>query len=131
MDAEAAVRSRFALLNKVLDERSRRLLVAAESKAWGRGGVSAVSRATGVSRPVIRRGLGELQQSTAAPAGRLRRAGGGRKKAAEKDPALLAELEKLLEPATRGDPESPLRWTCKSVRKLAAELPRHCAKAAF
>ena len=124
MDAEAAVRSRFTLLSKVLDERSRRLLVAAESQTWGRGGVSAVSRATGVSRQVIRRGVAELQQPTAPPAGRIRRAGGGRKKAAEKDPALLAELEKLLEPATRGDPESPLRWTCKSVRKLAAELQR-------
>ena len=112
------------MLNKVLDERSRRLLVAAESKAWGRGGVSAVSRATGVSRQVIRRGLAELQQPVVPPAGRIRRPGGGRKKAVEKDPALPAELEKLLEPATRGDPESPLRWTCKSVRKLAAELQR-------
>ena len=112
------------MLSKVLDERSRRLLVAAESKAWGRGGVSAVSRATGVSRQVIRRGLGELQQPAAPPAGRIRRPGGGRKKAVEKDPALLVELEKLLEPATRGDPESPLRWSCKSVRKLAAELQR-------
>ncbi len=124
MDAGAAVRTRFALLNKVLDERSRRLLVAAESKAWGRGGVSAVSRATGVSRQVIRRGLAELQQPVAPPAGRIRRPGGGRKKAVEKDPALPAELEKLVEPTTRGDPESPLRWTCKSVRKLAAELQR-------
>ena len=112
------------MLSKVLDERSRRLLVAAESKAWGRGGVSAVSRATGVSRQVIRRGLGELQQPAAPPAGRIRRPGGGRKKAVEKDPALLVELEKLLEPATRGDPESPLRWSCKSVRKLAAELQK-------
>ena len=112
------------MLKKVLDERSRRLLVAAESKAWGRGGVSAVSRATGVSRQVIRQGLAELQQPVLPPAGRIRRAGGGRKKAVEKDPALLAELEELVEPTTRGDPESPLRWTCKSVRKLAAELQR-------
>ena len=124
MDAGAAVRTRVALLKKVLDERSRRLLVAAESRAWGRGGISAVSRATGVSRQVIRQGLAELQQPVAPPAGRIRRPGGGRKKAVEKDPALLAELEKLVEPTTRGDPESPLRWTCKSVRKLAAELQR-------
>ena len=124
MDAGAAVRTRVALLKKVLDERSRRLLVAAESRAWGRGGISAVSRATGVSRQVIRQGLAELQQPVASPAGRIRRPGGGRKKAVEKDPALLAELEKLVQPTTRGDPESPLRWTCKSVRKLAAELQR-------
>ena len=85
------------MLNKVLDERSRRLLVAAESKAWGRGGVSAVSRATGVSRQVIRRGLAELQQPVVPPAGRIRRPGGGRKKAVQKDPALPAELEKLVD----------------------------------
>ena len=83
-----------------------------------------MSRATGVSRQVIRQGLAELQQPVASPAGRIRRPGGGRKKAVEKDPALLAELEKLVQPTTRGDPESPLRWTCKSVRKLAAELQR-------
>ena len=122
MHAGAGVRTRFAILKELLDERSRRLLVAAETKAWGRGGVSAVSRATGVSRQVIRQGLAELQQPVAPPAGRIRRPGGGRKKAVEKDPELLAELEKLVEPSTRGDPESPLRWTCKSVRKLAAEL---------
>ena len=119
------------MLKKVLDERSRRLLVAAESKAWGQRGVSAVSRATGVSRQVIRQGLAELQQPVVPPPGRIRRPGGGRKKAVEKDPTLAAELEKLVEPTTRGDPESPLRWTCKSVRKLAAELQRRGHKISY
>jgi transposase len=122
MDSLAAVRRRFAELEKVLDERSRRLLVAAESKAWGPGGISAVSQATGVSRPVIRQGLKELGQPPASPDGRIRRPGGGRKKAKEKDPTLIVDLEKLVDSTTRGDPERPLRWTCKSVRKLAEEL---------
>ena len=124
MDALAGVRRRFTVLEQVLDEKSRRLLVAAESKALGRGGISAVSRATGVSRQVIRQGLRELEQSPTPPAGRIRRPGGGRKKAKQKDPTLVADLEKLVEPTTRGDPESCLRWTCKSVRKLAEELER-------
>jgi transposase len=124
MDGLEAVRVRFAALGPVLDERSRRLAVAAESKAWGPGGISAVAKATGISRQVIRRGLQELVESPEAPAGRIRRPGGGRKKAKEKDPTLVADLEKLLEPVTRGDPESSLRWTCKSVRNLADELER-------
>jgi len=116
------VRDRFRLLEVVLDERSRRLLAAAESKAWGLGGISAVSRATGMSRQVIRQGLKELLQPPSHPAGRVRRPGGGRKKAEHKDTALLADLEKLVEPTTRGHPETCLRWTCYSVRKLAADL---------
>ena len=115
MDDSAKVRDRFGFLQAVLDERSRRLLAAAESKAWGRGGISAVSRATGVSRQVIRQGLKELSQPPAHPAGRVRRPGGGRKKAKHKDTALLADLEKLVEPSTRGHPETCLRWTCNSV----------------
>jgi hypothetical protein len=122
MDALAAVRRRFTALEPVLDEKSRRLLVAAESKTLGPGGISAVSKATGVSRQVIRQGLRELQQPPRPPAGRIRRPGGGRKKAMQKDPTLVADLERLVEPTTRGDPESCLRWTCKSVRKLAEEL---------
>ncbi len=120
----AGVRNRFRALEGVLDERSRRLLVAAESKVWGRGGISAVSQATGVSRPVIRQGLKELSEPAVAPPGRIRRPGGGRKKAKQKDPTLVADLEKLVEPTTRGHPETCLRWTCKSVRKLAEELHR-------
>ncbi len=124
MDSVAAVRDRFASLGKVLDERSRRLLAAAESKAWGRGGISVVSEATGVARQVIRRGLAELELPPTPPSGRVRRPGGGRKKTVDTDETLLADLEKLIEPTTRGDPESALRWTCKSLRKLAAELHR-------
>jgi hypothetical protein len=124
MDSVAAVRDRFASLGKVLDERSRRLLAAAESKAWGRGGISVVSEATGMARQVIRRGLAELELPPTRPSGRVRRPGGGRKKTGDTDETLLADLEKLIEPTTRGDPESALRWTCKSLRKLAAELQR-------
>ena len=121
----AGIRFRFTALAAILDERSRRLLVAAESAAIGRGGIAAVSTATGVSRPVIRKGMAELKQAVSAPPlGRVRRPGGGRKKAIERDPKLQQDLERLVEPVTPGDPESPLRWTCKSVRKLAAELNR-------
>jgi transposase len=115
---------RFKTVGRVLDERSRRLVAAAESKALGRGGVSAVSRATGISRQVIRQGMAELSEVAVHPPGRVRRAGGGRKKTVTQDPSLLRDLELLVEPVTRGDPESPLRWTCKSLRKLAEELQR-------
>jgi len=124
MDALTAVRQRFAALDPVIDERTRRLLVAAESSALGAGGISIVSQATGVSRQVIRQGLRELQEAAVPPAGRIRRVGGGRKKSKEKDASLVADLERLVEPLTRGDPESSLRWTCKSVRNLADELKR-------
>ena len=116
MDAMAGIKERYSALRQVLDERSRRLVVAAESLAWGRGGLSVVSRATGVSRRVIRQGRAELKQPVVRPAGRIRRPGGGRKRLAEKEPLLAEDLERLVEPVTRGDPESPLRWTCKSVR---------------
>jgi transposase len=113
---------RFAAVRDALDERSRRLIAAAESQAIGRGGISAVSTATGMSRQGIRQGLRELKQPSAWVPGRVRRPGGGRKKAVDRDPSLKSELEELLESTTRGDPDSPLRWTCKSVRKLTAEL---------
>ena len=122
MDALAGVRQRYAALDELLDERSRRLVVAAESKAWGAGGISAISQATGVSRHVIRQGVLELDQPAERPEGRIRRPGGGRKKAKEKDPTLVSDLQQLLESTTRGHPETCLRWTCKSVRKLAGEL---------
>src|SRR5690348_12877346 len=88
----------------------------------GWGGISAVSRATGLSRKAISHGIKELQEGGGASKGRMRRTGGGRKTTASKDPSLGEDLERLVEPVTRGDPESPLRWTWKSVRKLAAEL---------
>src|SRR6516162_6674452 len=122
MDAMAGIKERYSALRQVLDERSRRLVVAAESLAWGRGGLSVVSRATGVSRRVIRQGRAELEQPVVRPVGRIRRPGGGRKRLVEKEPLLAENLERLVEPVMRGDPESPLRWTCKSVRRLAEEL---------
>ena len=122
---EAGIRHRYQALAPVVDERTRRLVVAAEALAIGRGGQVAVARATGVSRPTIRRGIRELRQpETAADAGRIRRPGGGRKRTVERDPSLREDLDRLVEPTSRGDPKSPLRWTCKSVRQLAAELKR-------
>ncbi len=125
MDELALIKRRFEVLQGFLDERMRRLVVAAEAEALGYGGVSVVSRATGVSRQSISAGVAELRQMRAEGprlTGRIRRPGGGRKRAVEKDPTLLGDLERLVEPVTRGDPESPLRWTCKSVRRLAEEL---------
>ena len=122
MDRDAAIKERYARLTAVLDERSRRLLVAAESQVIGRSGITAVSKATGVSRRVIRQGMAELTNPSVLPSGRVRRPGGGRKKAIDRDPALKQDWEELLESTTRGDPEAPLRWTCKSVRNLSAEL---------
>jgi Rhodopirellula transposase DDE domain len=122
---EAEIKLRFSRLEGWLDEHTRRLWAAAESVAHGRGGISLVARASGVSRRAIAVGLAELKRKP----NRSRRAhlpvrqkGGGRKKASVKDPNLLLDLERLLEPVTRGDPQSPLRWTCKSVRNLAEEL---------
>ena len=105
----------------------RRLVAAAEAKAAGYGGVSLVSRATGVSRRAITVGLEELKNpglgsGSRRITARVRKIGGGRKKATAQDVTLLSDLERLIEPLTRGDPESPLRWTCKSLRKLAGEL---------
>src|SRR3954451_20757838 len=119
-----AIRRRFELLGPHLDERTRRLLAASEAMANGRGGASTVARATGVSRRVIGEGIKELTNGPPAGMVRIRRPGGGRKRMTDTDPTLREDLERLVEPVTRGDPESPLRWTCKSLRKLAAELCR-------
>lgn len=123
MTDEEKIRSRFKLLAPYLDERTRRLAVAAEAKVIELGGISVVSRATGVARLTIRRGLEELTVPPSAHSG-IRESGGGRKKTVDVDPTLKADLEKLLKPTERGDPESPLQWTCKSVRRLAQELKR-------
>ena len=116
---------RFDLISWTLDERLRRIVCAAEAKVLGYGGVTAVSQATGVSRRAIHAGLKELAERP--PGGepsdrRIRRPGGGRNKVTDLDPTLMSDLESLVEPVTRGDPESPLRWTTKSLRRLADEL---------
>jgi transposase len=121
-EAEEAIKRKFELLAGELNERTRRLTAAAEAMALGWGGISAVARATGVSQRAIQQGIKELQAERVLSQGRIRQAGGGRKTTVSKDPSLCQDLERLVEPVTRGDPESPLRWTCKSVRKLAAEL---------
>jgi hypothetical protein len=123
---ETRIRKRFELLKNKLDEKTRRCVVAAEAVAIGFGGASVVSRATGVSRRAIRQGTQELKEqwTPIGRGGRMRRPGGGRKRTTTMDPALRKDLEALVEPTTRGDPESPLRWTCKSVRHLAEELKR-------
>jgi transposase len=122
-----AIKTKYTSLEPVLDERARRLWAATEARAIGWGGISQVSEATGLSRITIKAGLSELDlpvtpdgRNVARP--RLRRAGGGRKPLINHDPDLLRDLETLVDPLTRGDPMSPLRWTCKSAAKLAAEL---------
>jgi hypothetical protein len=123
------IQKRFRSLSRFLDERMRRLVAAAESEAIGYGGVSAVARATGVSRRAITEGMKELRRrkvrpEARSPEARMRRKGGGRKRTIDKDRTLAEDLDRLVDPVTRGDPESPLRWTCKSVRRLAEELQR-------
>ncbi len=124
MDNVTAITERFNLLSGQLDERGSRLLAAAEAIAAGRGGVSIVSRATGMTRRAIAAGKRELEESPELKksGAKIRKAGGGRKKESVSDPTLISDLEGLIEPLTRGDPESPLRWTCKSVRRLEEEL---------
>ncbi len=125
--ATARIRRKYRIVALELDERRRRQWAAAEARDAGWGGVSLVARATGLSRPTIIAGLRELQlpaAQRAAAAQRVRRPGGGRRAVTATDPTLLAALMALIEPATRGDPDSPLRWTCKSTAKLADELTR-------
>jgi len=119
---EESIGERFRALAGELNERQRRLWAAAEARACGYGGIAAVARATGISEGTIRRGLEQLGSGERPERGRVRRPGGGRKPLTETDPTLLEDLERLLEPDTRGDPESPLRWSAKSVRQLAAAL---------
>ena len=128
-DAQAIerIRTKYRSLEPEMDERLRRQWAAAEARDVGWGGISAVAQATGLSRTTITAGLRELalpEQERVIEAYRVRRPGAGRKSVTETDPGLLAALEALIEPTTRGDPESPLRWTCKSTRRLAEELRR-------
>jgi len=122
MTTEEAIRRRYEAISGSLNEALRRRWAAAEAQAVGYGGVTIVAKATGLSMATIRKGVNELRDNLEAPLGRIRRPGAGRKKAEEKSPDILRELEELVEPHTRGDPESPLRWTCKSTHKLAEEL---------
>jgi hypothetical protein len=130
MSTLESVRSRFEALRPLMDERMCRLWAGAEARALGYGGITLVARATGMMRKRVAAGLGELAQlASESPAGdplrsRIRRPGGGRKPLTETDPTLLRDLDALVDPVTRGDPQSPLRWTCKSSARLAAELNR-------
>jgi hypothetical protein len=119
---EAVIQRKYMAIKGSLDERSRRLWAAAEAREAGRGGFAAVVRATGMSSRTLARGLRELQSPPVLPGGRIRRSGGGRKPTKVLEPGLVEALDKLVEPSMRGDPESPLRWTCKATRRLAAEL---------
>ena len=122
------IRRKYVAIVPVMDERTRRQWAAVEASALGWGGVTAVAEATGLARNTIKAGMQEVAHRAAYPEepveDRIRRRGGGRKRLTETDPQLLAALEALVDPATRGDPESPLRWTCKSTAKLAEELTR-------
>src|SRR5579872_5820467 len=122
MNMTEAITTKFTLLAPALDEHTRRLWAAAEALALGHGGQSLVAAATGLSRDTIRAGQRELLGASGPGPGRIRRAGGGRKKTVITDPTLLDDLVSLVEPTSRGDPESPLRWTLKSVPTLTAEL---------
>lgn len=123
LELEATIVEKYAAIQPLLDERARRLWAATESRAIGFGGDSLVSAATGLSRPTIRKGRAELDAGAIEP-GRIRRPGGGRQSLEQSQPGLKKALEKLVDPITRGDPCSALRWTCKSRAKLAAALSK-------
>jgi hypothetical protein len=122
MDDIGPIREKYKALAAELDERARRIWAATEARALGHGGVVLVSRATGIARSTIARGLKEIEARDIAGPGRVRRPGAGRKQALHKCPRLLDDLEALVEPNASGDPQSPLRWTSKSVRRLAEDL---------
>lgn len=122
-ETEALLAAKFEVMLPHLDERQRRLLLGAEARTLGHGGIRLVAKASGVAEATVSRGVSELEAGQ-APLGRVRRAGGGRKRLADSDPDVVAALLALVEPDVRGDPMSPLRWTTKSTRKLADELTR-------
>ena len=131
MVSRTELRAKYQALASRLDEATLRLWAATEARSLGRGGVSAVAGASGLSRTTIYAGLEELKArkprrsgTPSEAAARIRAPGGGRKRLTTKDPTLLRALEALVEPVTRGDPQSPLRWTCKSTTRLAVELNR-------
>jgi hypothetical protein len=122
MVEESAIRERWLIVGDELDERGRRMWAAAEARSHGRGGIAAVVRATGISAATVRRGIAEVASGERAPAGRVRRAGAGRRSIEEREPGFREALLGLIEGATRGDPESPLLWTSRSVAKLTEQL---------
>src|SRR5690242_14619910 len=122
-EAAQVLAAKLAVIFPHLDERQRRLLMGAEARALGHGGIRLVARAAGVRQATVSLGVEELD-SGEEPLGRARRPGGGRKRAADLDPGLVPALLALVEPGERGDPMSPLRWTVKSTRNLAGELTR-------
>jgi transposase len=123
MGEHRIIREKYKALGGILDERGRRIWAAVEARSLQRGGISKVAQATGLSRTTIHVGFKELESGNAsAPPGRIRKKGGGRKPLTHHAPDIIKALDALVEPTTRGDPESPLRWTCKSTRNLAKEL---------
>jgi len=122
VSTDAEIQRKFERLAPMLDERTLRLFAAAEAEAIGYGGVSRLSRITGLARSTVVRGQEEMSNPAGLSTGRVRRPGGGRKKSRDCDPTLIEDLERLVEPLSRGDPMSPLRWTTKSIRTLAAAL---------
>jgi transposase len=128
MNTTSQIWAKYCALSGHLDERGRRIWAAAEAQPLGHGGVTLVSNATGIARSTIHRGLAEIATEIPLTLQRVRKPGGGRKPIAYHDPSFPKKLESLIEPLTRGDPESPLRWTCKSTRQLAEELEREGTK---
>ena len=124
METTLELQTKLSMVWPLLDERTRRLMAAGEARALGHGGISKVSRACGLSRKAIIKGIKEIEAGTPLPSGRIRKSGGGRKKISDRDPRLMDAVDRLVEPDTRGDPETPLRWTCKSTRTLAAQLTK-------
>ncbi len=123
-EKKKTIQAKYKQLSAAMDEQMRRLWAGSEAQAYGRGGIRAVAEATGMSRSTVQKGWQEItgKRSGAGIQRRIRRSGGGRKRMVEQRPGLWNELETLVDPATRGDPMSPLRWTCKSLRQLAREL---------
>ena len=123
MDIEKQLANKYADTLAFLDEKQKRIVLAGDAVLLGRGGVSIVSRASKISRPTIHRGIKELSEDqNEVSLGRTRSSGAGRKKAIEQDPKLITAVKKIIEPNTRGDPETPLKWTCKSIRNITEEV---------
>src|SRR5271157_3451391 len=122
MSSDSVLARKLSAVWPLLDERTRRIMAANEAIALGYGGVSVVHRACGLSRKAIDKGMREIEEGKCPLEGHIRRAGGGRKSLTVSDPGLLSALDELIDGETRGDPESPLRWICKSTRAIAVQL---------